>query len=62
MAGAEGSQVVDDFSLLVHFLLDELGSLLGVEAGVEYEGGEVVRVLATEDYALLVRERNRYNS
>lgn len=54
VAGAQRAQVVDDLGLLVHLLLDELGALLGVEAGVEHEGRQVVR-LPPKDYALLER-------
>lgn len=71
VAGAQGAQVVDDLGLLVHLLLDQLGALLGVDAAVEHEGRQVVRVLAPQDDALLqaatagngafVYSQNRYN-
>ena len=38
VTGAQSPKVVDDLGLFVHLLLDELGSLLGVDAGVEHEG------------------------
>lgn len=51
--GAQRPQVVDNLSLLVHLLLDQLGALLGIQTRVEHEGWQVVGVLATEDYAFL---------
>lgn len=55
VAGAQGAEVVDDLRLFVHLFFYQLGPLLSVDASVEHEGRQVVRVFATEDYALLVQ-------
>lgn len=59
MARSESPQVVDNLSLFIHFLFNELGPLLRVDCIVKYKRRQVICVFATQDYTLLNKKNKQ---